>query len=163
MAKTRTEFVCQQCGYSSPRGLGRCPRCNAWNSMVEQVSATPSRNESFSAPAASHPRRLREVDGGEESRLPLPIEEFSRVLGGGVVPGSIILVGGDPGIGKSTLLLQASWALADKSGPVLYVSGEESERQMKMRAIRLAEGADPAGKGRIEPGQYPEDLFLVTE
>jgi DNA repair protein RadA/Sms len=161
--KTRTEFVCQQCGYSSPRGMGRCPRCNAWNSMVEQVSSDPARGESFSGPPASHPRRLREVDGGEESRIPLPIEEFSRVLGGGVVPGSIILVGGDPGIGKSTLLLQASWALAAHSGPVLYVSGEESERQMKMRAVRLAEGTAPAGKAQIKPEDYPEDLFLVTE
>jgi DNA repair protein RadA/Sms len=156
--KSHTEFVCQQCGYSSPRGMGRCPRCNAWNSMVEQVSAAPSRSATSAGPVTSHPQRLQEVDGSEENRLPLPIEEFSRVLGGGVVPGSIVLVGGDPGIGKSTLMLQASWALAGKSGPVLYVSGEESERQMKMRAVRLAGG--PAGK---EPAQYPQDLFLVTE
>ncbi len=131
--------------------------------MVEQVAAVPGRSESDFGPVGSRPQRLREVDGGEENRLPLAIEEFSRVLGGGVVPGSIILVGGDPGIGKSTLLLQASWSLALQSGPVLYVSGEESERQMKMRAVRLAEGADPAGKGRIEAGEYPENLFLVTE
>ncbi len=168
MSKTRTEFVCQQCGYSSPRGMGRCPRCNAWNSMVEQVSAVPSRNSASSTgPVLSKPRRLREVEGGEESRLPLPIEEFSRVLGGGVVPGSIVLIGGDPGIGKSTLLLQASWVLAGQSGPVLYVSGEESERQMKMRAVRLAEGmgSRPAAKGprSADPAGYPESLFLVTE
>ena len=152
--------------------MGRCPRCNAWNSMVEQISAVPSRNsDSASGPVLSKPRRLREVEGGEESRLPLPIAEFARVLGGGVVPGSIVLVGGDPGIGKSTLLLQASWMLAGSSGPVLYVSGEESERQMKMRAVRLAEGMenrDPPesahpGKRTGSPAEYPESLFLVTE
>jgi DNA repair protein RadA/Sms len=136
--------------------------------MVEQVSAAPSRNASASAgPVLSKPRRLRDVEGGEESRLPLPIEEFSRVLGGGVVPGSIVLVGGDPGIGKSTLLLQASWKLAGLSGPVLYVSGEESERQMKMRAVRLAEGMESRslekGRGAGKPAEYPESLFLVTE
>jgi DNA repair protein RadA/Sms len=167
LAKNRTEFVCQQCGYSSPRGLGRCPRCNTWNSMVEQMSVTPSSPASSAGPVLSKPRRLREVEGGEESRLPLAIEEFSRVLGGGVVPGSIVLIGGDPGIGKSTLLLQASWKLAAHSGPVLYVSGEESERQMKMRAVRLAEGMEKppgektAGSGR--PPEYPEALYLVTE
>ncbi|MBN1440783.1 MAG: DNA repair protein RadA [Anaerolineales bacterium] len=166
MPKPRTEFVCQQCGYSSPRGMGRCPRCNAWNAMVEQIPAVPA-PASAAGPVVSKPKRLREVEGGEESRLPLPIEEFSRVLGGGVVPGSIVLIGGDPGIGKSTLLLQASWKLAGSSGPVLYVSGEESERQMKMRAVRLAGGAAdrPAGKaGRAAAAEaYPESLFLVTE
>jgi DNA repair protein RadA/Sms len=168
LAKTRTEFICQQCGYASPRGMGRCPRCNAWNSMVEQVAAAPARSAAPpSRPVLSRPRRLREVDGGEESRLPLSIEEFSRVLGGGVVPGSIVLIGGDPGIGKSTLLLQASWMLAGKSGPILYVSGEESERQMKMRAVRLAEGmvnrsAESAG-GTKSAAVFPESLFLVTE
>jgi DNA repair protein RadA/Sms len=140
--------------------------------MVEQLTPAPSRNAPASAgPVLSKPRRLREVDGGEESRLPLPIEEFSRVLGGGVVPGSIVLIGGDPGIGKSTLLLQASWKLAERSGPVLYVSGEESERQMKMRAIRLAAGMsnsgpeDPSHSSVHADGaaDYPESLFLVTE
>jgi DNA repair protein RadA/Sms len=165
LTKTRTEFVCQQCGYSSPRGMGRCPRCNAWNSMVEQVSDAPARVSASSAgPVLSKPKRIREVEGGEESRIPLPIEELARVLGGGVVPGSIVLIGGDPGIGKSTLLLQASWILAGHSGPVLYVSGEESERQMKMRAARLAAGMGirPGAHDR-NPASYPESLFLVTE
>jgi DNA repair protein RadA/Sms len=152
--------------------MGRCPRCSAWNSMVEQVTAAPSRNAASSAgPVLSRPKRLREVEGGEESRLPLPIHEFSRVLGGGVVPGSIVLIGGDPGIGKSTLLLQASWILAGDSGPVLYVSGEESERQMKMRAVRISEGmsggepessSSSAGKSG-GAAAFPESLFLVTE
>jgi DNA repair protein RadA/Sms len=126
--------------------------------MVEQMSAPLKKGVGSSfAPVTSRPKRLQEVDGGEESRLPLPIEEFSRVLGGGVVPGSIVLVGGDPGIGKSTLLLQAAWVLTERSGPVLYVSGEESERQMKMRAVRLAEGL------RQGPAGFPESLYLVTE
>jgi DNA repair protein RadA/Sms len=136
--------------------------------MVEQVSAAPARNApSPAGPILSKPRRLGEVEGSEENRLPLPIEEFSRVLGGGVVPGSIVLVGGDPGIGKSTLLLQASWMLAGLSGPVLYVSGEESERQMKMRAVRLAGGIasrpSAAGSKAGKSAEYPESLFLVTE
>jgi DNA repair protein RadA/Sms len=136
--------------------------------MVEQVSAAPARNApSPAGPILSKPRRLGEVEGSEENRLPLPIEEFSRVLGGGVVPGSIVLVGGDPGIGKSTLLLQASWMLAGLSGPVLYVSGEESERQMKMRAVRLAGGIESrpsaAGGKSGKSAKYPESLFLVTE
>jgi DNA repair protein RadA/Sms len=154
MPKTRTQFVCQQCGYASARVMGRCPRCNAWNSMVEQiVAAEPSAIARSAGSVISTPRRLRDVDGGEESRLALPIEEFSRVLGGGIVPGSIVLIGGDPGIGKSTLLLQAALALADTNGPVLYASGEESERQMKMRAARLTDGE----------AKFPEGLFLVTE
>jgi DNA repair protein RadA/Sms len=140
--------------------------------MVEQLTAAPARNAAASAgPVLSRPRRLREIDGGEESRLPLPIEEFSRVLGGGVVPGSIVLIGGDPGIGKSTLLLQASWILAGESGPVLYVSGEESERQMKMRAVRLAEGMSRNNPDSPSPSAgksggtaaFPESLYLVTE
>jgi len=140
--------------------------------MVEQVTAAPSRNAASAAgPVLSRPKRLREVEGGEESRLPLPIHEFSRVLGGGVVPGSIVLIGGDPGIGKSTLLLQASWILAGASSPVLYVSGEESERQMKMRAVRISEGmsggepessSSSAGKSG-GAAAFPESLFLVTE
>jgi DNA repair protein RadA/Sms len=136
--------------------------------MVEQISAAPARSASpSSGPILSKPQRLRDVEGGQDSRLPLPIEEFSRVLGGGVVPGSIVLVGGDPGIGKSTLLLQASWKLAGACGPVLYVSGEESERQMKMRAVRLAEGMAMRSPGEKPVGgsaaEYPESLFLVTE
>lgn len=126
--------------------------------MVEQIAAVPQKEAGHAVGAvSSRPKRLREVDGGEENRLPLPIGEFSRVLGGGVVPGSIVLIGGDPGIGKSTLLLQAAWSLAERSGPVLYVSGEESERQMKMRAVRLAEGLQG---GAVS---FPESLFLVTE
>jgi DNA repair protein RadA/Sms len=127
--------------------------------MVEEV-ITPAKSKSVRAVSGmagdSKPRRLSEIGEGSEDRLPLPIEEFARVLGGGVVPGSIVLVGGDPGIGKSTLLLQTALEMA-KSGTVLYVSGEESEAQIKMRAVRLLRSSKD---GDIE---LPDDLFLVTE
>lgn len=125
--------------------------------MVEEIlepEAPPSRN-SLSAAPASHPRRLSEISLEDEPRIHLPIGEFSRVLGGGIVPGSIVLVGGDPGIGKSTLLLQMAAIMADKVR-VLYVSGEESERQIHGRAIRLLKEKD-------SPARLPKDLFLVTE
>ena len=127
--------------------------------MVEEV-ITPAKSKSVRSVSGlagdSKPRRLSEIGEGSEDRLPLPIEEFARVLGGGVVPGSIVLVGGDPGIGKSTLLLQTALEMA-KSGTVLYVSGEESEAQIKMRAVRLLRNSKD---GDIE---LPDDLFLVTE
>ena len=159
MPKTRTQYVCQQCGRQSARDMGRCPQCGAWNSMVEEVVAAPAvkaRPQAHAWAGASQPRRLSEIGEETEERLPLPIGEFARVLGGGIVPGSIVLIGGDPGIGKSTLLLQAALEMA-RAGGVLYVSGEESERQIKMRAIRLLRGEDGAA------GEMPEDLFLVTE
>ena len=140
MSKVQTRYICQQCGRTSPKPLGRCPQCGAYGSMVEEVMQA--------APSAAHataqrglggrsvPRRLSEIEGDTEERLPVPIGEFARVLGGGVVPGSIVLVGGDPGIGKSTLLLQVALEMS-RQRRVLYVSGEESERQIKMRAVRL--------------------------
>lgn len=127
--------------------------------MVEEVVTSPAKKSGSkitSLGGASKPRRLSDIGEGVEERLALPIQEFARVLGGGVVPGSIILVGGDPGIGKSTLMLQTALEMA-RSQQVLYVSGEESERQIKMRALRLLRGDDGA-----EPN-LPEDLFLVTE
>ncbi len=149
MAKTRTVYVCQNCGRTSPREMGRCPSCGEWNSMVEEVVESSVSPGQQAAGARSLPRRLSEIEGDPWERLPLPMEEFARVLGGGVVPGSLILIGGDPGIGKSTLLLQVTALMADYSGPVLYVSGEESARQIKMRAERL--------------GITTENLYLVTE
>ncbi|MBI4769178.1 MAG: DNA repair protein RadA, partial [Chloroflexi bacterium] len=193
MSRSKTQFVCQQCGRSTPRQMGRCPRCGAWNSMVEQVVAEPQARPAGHLPGAgqSTPRRLPDIDADAESRLPLNIEEFSRVLGGGIVPGSLVLVGGDPGIGKSTLMTQVAMLMAWSAGPVLYVSGEESERQIKMRALRLvrtvprsaravsreeqgrAPGQAPLpGEGNPGPGQeaapaaasgLPHDLFIVTE
>lgn len=154
MAKVKTQFVCQQCGKTSPKAMGKCPSCGSWNSMVEEIV---DRGQGRSGRTGSRltrgtkPQRLSEIEGSGDDRLPLAIEEFGRVLGGGIVPGSIVLVGGDPGIGKSTLLLQMAMAMA-ADGQVLYVSGEESERQIKNRAIRLN-----------AEGQLPEDLYLLTE
>jgi DNA repair protein RadA/Sms len=145
MTKLRTHWVCQSCGRTSPRPMGRCPGCGEWNTMLETPAEPPSQRPrgASAAAGASEPRRLADIEGEGLERLPLPLPEFSRVLGGGVVPGSLILVGGDPGIGKSTLLLQVGGALAQTTGrPVLYVSGEESARQIKMRADRLAIGSD---------------------
>lgn len=141
--------------------MGRCPQCNAWNSMVEELIVPPPVARHVVArglSGTSAPRRLAEISGDVEERLSLGISEFARVLGGGIVPGSIVLVGGDPGIGKSTLMLQVAMELAH-TGTVLYVSGEESERQIKMRALRLLRQneADSGIEG------MPEDLLLVTE
>ncbi len=160
MAKIKTQFVCQQCGRVSLRQMGKCPQCGTYNSMVEQMVAEPSRAAARHHPAGglgqSAPKRLNQIEGDLEARWALPIDEFARVLGGGIVPGSLILVGGDPGIGKSTLLLQMALEMAAEQKPVLYVSGEESERQIKMRALRLPRGAESGA-------QELENLFLVTE
>ena len=160
MAKTKTRYVCQECGRSAPKALGRCPQCGAWDSMVEEIIVDETKSAlSQALPGLggfSVPKRLNEIDGDSEERIPVPIEEFSRVLGGGVVPGSIVLIGGDPGIGKSTLMLQMTMQMAS-GNTVLYVSGEESERQIKMRAMRLLRGEQD------QTGELPEDLYLVTE
>jgi DNA repair protein RadA/Sms len=137
MPKTRTFYVCQQCGGQSPRWLGKCPDCGAWNSFVETMESPPSSPVS-SIGLRSAPVPLPEITTDGFARLQFPMEEFSRVLGGGIVPGSLVLIGGDPGIGKSTLLLQVSSLVADGGGPVLYVSGEESAQQIKLRADRLS-------------------------
>jgi DNA repair protein RadA/Sms len=152
MAKTRTVFVCQNCGRITPRQMGRCPACGEWNTMVEQIEApepTAAARGHLPGTPRSEPRRLPEVEGDAWERLPMPLDEFARVLGGGVVPGSLILIGGEPGIGKSTLLLQVAALMSEYAGPALYVSGEESAQQIRMRAERL--------------GIMPADLYLVTE
>jgi DNA repair protein RadA/Sms len=152
MAKIKTQYVCQQCGRTAARPLGRCPQCGGWNTMLEETIAPPAAQRARPGSLLPHaPQRLSEIEGDPEERLPLPLEEFSRVLGGGIVPGSVVLIGGDPGIGKSTLLLQTALLLAE-DGPVLYVSGEESERQIKSRAGRLANGA-----------ALSDNLYLLTE
>ncbi len=161
MPKTQTQFVCQNCGKTSPRQLGRCPSCGSWGSMVEEFITPPAavggnKGAPHGLAGGSQPRRLQEIEGDVEARLAIRMEEFARVLGGGVVPGSIVLIGGDPGIGKSTLMLQMAVELAAER-KVLYVSGEESERQVKMRALRL--GRDENGVD----GEMPENLYLVTE
>jgi len=138
MAKVKSIFSCQACGYQSPKWLGRCPECGGWNTLVEEVISpleTPYSSLDF-AYEKSSPQTLNQIELTREERLLTTIGELDRVLGGGIVPGSVILIGGDPGIGKSTLLLQALNKLS-VYGKVLYVSGEESIRQTKMRADRL--------------------------
>lgn len=152
MTKTRTRYVCQSCGRTTPSYMGKCPRCGQFGTMVEEVVAVEtavSAQKLRRAGPTSQPTRLHEVTADGFERLQLPLVEFSRVLGGGMVPGSLVLVGGDPGIGKSTLLLEVAALVANQHGRALYVSGEESTRQIKMRADRLNL-------------QAPE-LFLVTE
>jgi len=155
-----TQYVCQQCGRVSPRPLGRCPQCESWDSMVEEVIQEETTSEKKTKVkglgSRSVPLKLSQIKGNVEERLPISISEFARVLGGGIVPGSIVLVGGDPGIGKSTLLLQLAIEKA-RDTTVLYVSGEESERQIKMRALRL-------NNSNLDDGKtIPDSLFLVTE
>ncbi|GKQ42177.1 DNA repair protein RadA [Companilactobacillus sp. RD055328] len=148
MPKVKTQYVCQNCGYVSPKYLGRCPNCGAWNQLVEEriqdessisSKATPSRRDSSKTIQLE---KITEVTFHEEDRTKTGMSELNRVLGGGVVSGSLVLIGGDPGIGKSTLLLQVSGQLQQTGGTVLYVSGEESASQIKMRADRLEVSGD---------------------
>ncbi|MFC0190599.1 DNA repair protein RadA [Fictibacillus aquaticus] len=139
-AKSKSIFMCQDCGYESPKWMGKCPGCQAWNTMVEELikKDAPVRGLS-TARTEKHqkPQSISEVKSEQEPRIPTNYQELNRVLGGGIVPGSLILVGGDPGIGKSTLLLQVSFQLAQRGERVLYISGEESVKQIKLRADRL--------------------------
>ena len=140
MAKVRTHYVCQQCGGRSPKWMGRCPECGEWNTLLESLDPNASPRAVSTAPASRGPARavrLNDIEAAEFDRVPLPMQEFSRVLGGGIVKGSLVLIGGDPGVGKSTLLMQVADLAARVSGPVLYVSGEESLAQVGMRARRL--------------------------
>lgn len=150
MVKTRTIYACQNCGAQSPKWLGRCPDCQQWNSYAEEILAnatqTPAR---FLDLPQTHPQPITEVSKEEGLHLPIGLTELDRVLGGGLVPGSTILIGGEPGIGKSTLLLQTLSLLAHQGQKVLYVSGEESAAQIKMRAERLS--------------SVEKNLFVVTE
>ncbi|OOE09552.1 DNA repair protein RadA [Fictibacillus arsenicus] len=152
MAKIKSIFMCQDCGYESPKWMGKCPGCQAWNTMVEET-IRPEKNvrglSSGDSNLKQKPQSIVEVKSEQEPRIPTNYQEFNRVLGGGIVPGSLVLVGGDPGIGKSTLLLQTSAQLAQKGERVLYISGEESVKQTKLRADRLEIAA--------------KDLFVLAE
>ncbi len=141
MSKNLTKYVCQSCGYVSPRWTGKCPNCSEWNTFVEEAPM-PAKLARKSGGVASKldPISLREVDSIDDVRFYSGVGEFDRVLGGGIVAGSVILLGGDPGIGKSTLMMQVALHLKDKV--VLYVTGEESPKQVKMRAERLGKLAD---------------------
>ncbi len=143
MAKAKTYYFCQECGYQSSSWLGRCPECGKFGTFAEEVvKATTSTVKSRQAMSASvsTPRRIQEVTYSETKRIATHCAEFDRVLGGGIVPGSLLLLGGEPGIGKSTLLLQTALAIHDRK--LLYVSGEESEQQIKMRADRIGINTD---------------------
>ncbi len=146
MARIKTFFTCQQCGFQSPKWLGKCPDCNQWNTLAEEQSQPPQGSRALAAPGK--PQKLGEITSTAEDRVSCGLAELDRTLGGGLVPGSLILVGGDPGIGKSTLLLQAVDQLA-KSDTALYVTAEESTRQVKLRAERL--------------GSTAENLYLLAE
>lgn len=142
MSKIKTVFQCQACGYASPKWMGKCPDCGAWNSFAEERQTPKSLKSTGRYNTVSAPQPLSAITGGKDKRNSTGINEFDRVLGGGLVNGAIILIGGDPGIGKSTLLLQAVSKMAEKSGAVLYVSGEESPEQIKLRAERLSINSD---------------------
>jgi len=139
MSRKKTKFCCQECGYESPKWLGKCPGCASWNSFVEEVEITGASRGAYAGLTRTKEKAtsIIHIKSSDETRIQTRMSELNRVLGGGVVPGSLILVGGDPGIGKSTLLLQMSADLASAGLTVLYISGEESNRQIKLRADRL--------------------------
>lgn len=152
--KSKTTYICRECGYKSPKWLGKCPGCNSWNTMEETLAVSEKKTSAVKSLArestanARMPKRISEVAAGDEARSKTGLKELDRVLGGGIVQGSLILVGGDPGIGKSTLLLQICQSLG-RDKKLLYVSGEESESQIKIRAERL--------------GVTSDNLYLVSE
>lgn len=153
MAKIKTKYVCQSCGYENPKWLGKCPECMKWNTFVEEIedkSIKSNHRETFVIDKSSQkPVNINSITIKHEERFSSGINELNRVLGGGIVRGSLVLVGGDPGIGKSTLLLQVSESVAQSGKKVLYISGEESESQIKMRAERL--------------NAKSENLFIMAE
>ena len=170
MSKASTVFECQSCGYSSPKWLGRCPDCGSWNSLVEEKRIPPSKKTPRPAREGGKPARLSDVSLEDSSRIPTGNPEFDRVLGGGVVQGSLVLLGGEPGVGKSTLLLQIAANLERQGRRVLYVSGEESPQQIKMRADRLAQtGAEAQGAGgRTESARsgreaQANEIYILAE
>ena len=152
MAKEKTIFFCKECGTEVSKWQGQCPGCHQWNTLVEASSVTGGKKAVRSRGTAlsdNRPEKINEIETQQETRRETGMKELDRVLGGGIVPGSLILVGGDPGIGKSTLLLQTCRLLSQKEEKVLYVSGEESARQIKMRAERI--------------GDFTDSLYLLSE
>ncbi|GGD27070.1 MULTISPECIES: DNA repair protein RadA [Pontibacillus] len=154
MAKQKSKFVCQECGYETAKWMGKCPSCHQWNTLVEERVASKSTGRhtfvTSDAQTSKKPEKITAIETKEEPRIKTGMPEVNRVLGGGIVPGSLVLIGGDPGIGKSTLLLQVSSQLAHtKDVSVLYISGEESTRQTKLRADRL--------------GVLSDDLYVLAE
>jgi DNA repair protein RadA/Sms len=164
MAKTKTQFFCQSCGYESSKWMGKCPSCENWNTFVEEISTKEiSKNDwrQESVRKTIQPKLLDQVDSGKDIRLGTFDQELNRVLGGGVVPGSLVLIGGEPGIGKSTLMLQVGIAFKDLR--VLYVSGEESEQQIKMRAERISSSYKNAKQFYVLTETNTKSIFLAIE
>lgn len=166
MPKTKTLFFCQNCGHESPKWMGKCPSCNQWNTFVEEVVKKEPAGKvdwktSDNSKRQAKPTPLHEVEAGNEIRLVTPDTELNRVLGGGIVPGSLILIGGEPGIGKSTLMLQLALQLHQLN--VLYVSGEESEQQIKMRADRLVIKDNTPPSPLEGGGRGVSDVHIYTE
>src|ERR1700712_313086 len=171
MAKTKIAYFCQSCGFESAKWLGKCPSCQQWNTFVEEVIEKDNKSvptwkvsTSTTQQRANKPVEVSEITFREEDRLLTPDKEFNRVLGGGIVAGSLVLIGGEPGIGKSTLMLQL--ALSMPNIKVLYISGEESERQIKMRAERLDSAVSPEVKSRRKDagaGKFGKNCFILTE
>lgn len=151
MAKTRSQYVCSDCGTTTAQWVGKCPGCKEWNTLKEEVVAKPTKREHRhqSAPFSTSAKPLADVEVNSLSRLQTAEQELDRVLGGGVVPGSLMLLGGEPGIGKSTLMLQVAFLVSASGNKVLYVSGEESPEQVRMRASRI--------------GEVPKDLMILPE
>lgn len=150
MAKDKTVYVCSQCGAESPKWIGKCPACGAWNTYVEQIIRKQPTIRQYAGGIErekNKPQTLDKIVGGDETRISMHDDELNRVLGGGLVPGSLVLLGGEPGIGKSTLILQTVLRIPEKK--ILYVSGEESERQLKLRAERISHG--------------PSDCLIICE
>ncbi|OCL27865.1 DNA repair protein RadA [Orenia metallireducens] len=137
MAKNKKRYICQECGYQALRWSGKCLGCNSWNTLVEEIIDTKEQKKEAQVTTNIRPEKINEIEIESEDRKKTGFSELDRVLGGGIVPGSLILIGGDPGIGKSTLLLQTSYNVSQIYDKVLYISGEESPRQIKLRADRL--------------------------
>src|SRR5690625_3759304 len=149
MAKLKTKYVCTECGYQSLAWMGKCPMCQEWGTLEEEIKTPESKRSLTNEPGTQKPKQINKIVPQEEERMTVDMGEFNRVLGGGIVPGSIVLIGGDPGIGKSTLLLQISNQIAKQDRGVLYISVEESIQQTKLRADRLKVTSD--------------ELYVLTE
>jgi DNA repair protein RadA/Sms len=161
MAKAKTAYFCQECGYNSPKWVGRCPSCGEWNTFVQEVIEKEDPKTAVtwkSVNLASKPRSISEIEYQNEPRIKTSDKELNRVLGGGIVQGSLVLIGGEPGIGKSTLMLQIALTLSNKK--VLYVSGEESDQQIKMRAERMDAKSD---KCYILTETHTQNIFRQIE
>ena len=167
MAKSKSVWLCQRCAFEAPAFENPCRNCNEWNSLVETIKERPSASArvraatSASTGGPARPQALRRASADRAPRVPLGVPEFDRVLGGGAVPGSVVLLGGEPGIGKSTLLLQAAAGIAAAGGRVLYASGEESAAQIADRAERLGLMGGPAADG--VGGSFLAKPFAETE